>query len=123
MRPVGLGLRFSLAATAVALVIVAVGALVVAPVARIGVFAGGGAGLVLQVVVFWLFAVWFFPTRRLVAAGLGMGVRMAALLLMVLVASRTGLPLGPTLLTLVTVFVVTTMLEPILLQHETKRAS
>jgi hypothetical protein len=55
--------------------------------------------------------------------GLGMGARMAALLAVTLFASGAGLPLAPTLLTLVSVFVVTSLLEPVVFQLETKRAS
>lgn len=122
MKPAALGVRFTLAATLVALAVMAVAGLVVASAERAGVYVGGGVALLLQVVGFWVLAVWLFPTRRLMVIGVGMGMRMAALLLMVLLVSRTELSLAPTLLTLVTVFVLTTMLEPVLFQLETKRA-
>jgi hypothetical protein len=118
-----LGLRYSLGATLVTLAVAGIGSVLVAPAEVDGVVAGAGAGLLLQVVSFWVLAVWLFPTRRLMVVGLGMGLRMAVLLAAALAVPDTGLPLAPTLLTLVTVFVFTTLLEPIVFQLETKRAS
>jgi hypothetical protein len=114
---------YSAAATVAAVLVVAVAMLLVAPAEQAGVFAGAGLGLLLQVGLHWLLAVVFFPERRLLVVGLGMGARMAALLAVTLFASGAGLPLAPTLLTLVSLFVVTSLLEPVVFQLETKRAS
>jgi len=123
VRPVASGILFAAASTAVALVVVAVGSLVAEIPDRDSVRAGAGIGLAVQIVSFWALAVWLFPTRRLLVVGLGMGIRMAALLAMVFAAPRLGLVLAPALLTMVSVFVLTTLLEPVLFQLETKRAS
>jgi hypothetical protein len=122
VKPIRGALGYSAAATVAALLVVGVGSLFVDGTERVGVLAGGGLGLLLQVVTFWLLAVVFFPERRLLVVGLGMGMRMVVLLLVALFAPGAGLPLAPTLLTLVTVFVVTSLLEPVVAQLETKRA-
>jgi hypothetical protein len=115
--------RYALGATAVALLAVAIGRLVVEPAAWVGVVAGAGAALVLQLGVFFVFGLLLFPTRRLVVFGLGMVLRMFSILVLALLAPVLGLPLAPTLFTLVGVFVLTSLLEPILLLSEPQRAS
>jgi len=122
LRSVATGVWYTVAATAIALAVAVVASSLAGPAEREDVFAGTGAGLLLQVVSFWVLAVWLFPTKRLLMMGLGMLVRMAALLAAVLAAPRMGYELAPTLLTMVTVFVLTTLLEPVLFQLETKRA-
>jgi hypothetical protein len=123
VSPARVGAWFAIAAFVVALAVGAVAMLLVPGAERNAVVAGSGAGLLVQVVSFWVLAVWLFTERRLMVVGVGMGVRMAAVLAMVLVAPRLGLSLAPTLLTMVSVFVLTTLLEPVLFQLETKRAS
>ncbi|CAN5720243.1 hypothetical protein BH23GEM7_BH23GEM7_15790 [soil metagenome] len=110
------GIRYALGAVAVAALAVLLGIGMVGPGARDGVLVGGSVALALQVASFWLLAVLLFPERRLLAFGLGIALRfltvgIAALLLVPALA----LPPAPTLLTLVGVFLLTTLLEPVVL--------
>jgi hypothetical protein len=123
VRPVASGIWFAAASTAVALVVVAVGSLVADIPDRDSVRAGSGDRA-------------RGPDRFVLGScGLALpepsppggrardgdpdgraardGVRRAA----------PRAPLAPTLLTMVSVFVLTTLLEPVLFQLETKRAS
>jgi hypothetical protein len=123
MSAVASGVRYSVGAVVVAFLVVAVAGLFVDAAEWSGVVAGAGLGLLVQVLVFWLLGVLAFPTRRLVLVGVGMAVRMVALLLAAFFGPAFGLPLAPLLLTLVSVFVLTTLLEPVVFQLETKSAS
>lgn len=120
----GPGIRYALGALAMAALAVLLGIGMAGPDARDGVLVGGGVALALQVASFWLLAVLFFPGRRLLAFGLGIAARfltvgIAALLLI----PRLALPPAPTLLTLVAVFVLTTLLEPVVLHTAPARGS
>ena len=113
------GLRYTAAALAAAALVAVVG-LGLAPRHRDGVLAGAGIGVAVQVAVFWLFFVWLYPGRAWHGYGLGLLVRLAmfALAAFVLVPAA-GLPLAATLLSLVGVFWLTTMLEPLFLKTRT----
>jgi hypothetical protein len=117
------GIRYTVAATAVAVLIGAVAGLLADPTEWSAVVVGAGLALVVQVAVFWLLAAVFFPTRRMLLVGVGMAVRMLVLLLAALFAPQFGFTLAPVLLTLVSVFVLTTLLEPVVFQLEIKSAS
>lgn len=113
------GIRYTAAALAAAALVAAVG-LGLAPRYRDGVLAGAGIGAAVQVGVFWLFFVWLYPGRAWHGYGLGLLVRLAmfALAAFVLVPAA-GLPLAATLFSLVGVFWLTTMLEPLFLKTRT----
>ncbi len=113
------GLRYTAAALAAAALVAAVG-LALAPRFRDGVLAGAAIGAAVQVMVFWLFFVWLYPGRAWHGYGLGLLVRLAmfALAAFVLVPAA-GLPLAATLFSLVGVFWLTTMLEPLFLKTRT----
>ena len=113
------GIRYTAAALAAAALVAAVG-LGLAPRYRDGVLAGAGIGAGVQVAVFWLFFVWLYPGRGWHGYGLGLLVRLAvfALAAFVLVPAA-GLPLAATLFSLVGVFWLTTMMEPLFLKTRT----
>jgi hypothetical protein len=78
--------------------------------------------VVVQVAGFWLFSVWALPDRPVVAHGVSMLVRLVAVGLVALVwVPRSGAPAGPTLLSLVAVFFLTMLVEPIALLMGTPR--
>jgi hypothetical protein len=112
--------RYAAAALGAAVLVTLV-ALAVAPAAdRHGVFVGAGLALVVQVaLVVTLHAA--LPDRRLLAVGLAMLGRFAAfgvVALVVLLAPGAGLPAAATLLTLVAVFLVVSILEPVFFRPE-----
>lgn len=113
------GLVYTAAALAVAAVIALIG-LGMAPQYRQGVLAGAGIGAVVQVAVFWLFFVWLYPDRGWHGYGLGLLVRLAVFAVAAfVVVPQAGLPLAATLFSLVGVFWLTTMLEPVFLKTRT----
>lgn len=110
------GLGYTAASLAVAAVIVMIG-LTVAPQSRSGVLAGAGIAAVVQVSVFWLFFVWLYPGRGWHGYGLGLLVRLAVFSVAAfVVVPQAGLPLAATLFSLVGVFWLTTVLEPVFLK-------
>lgn len=113
----GRAILYALGAVVVTAMVMLVGITLAGPDAREGVLVGGAVALGLQLVIFWLLEVFLFPQRRLLVFGLGMGMRLLAFALAVLVLIPSlGLPLAPTLLTLVAVFVLTNLLEPVIHQ-------
>jgi hypothetical protein len=113
------GLVYTAAALAVAAVIALIG-LGMAPQYRQGVLAGAGMGAVVQVAVFWLFFVWLYPDRGWHGYGLGLLVRLAVFAVAAfVVVPQAGLPLAATLFSLVGVFWLTTLLEPVFLKTRT----
>ena len=113
------GLRY----TAIALVLaalVAAGGVLMAPAYRDGVLAGAGMGLVVQVAVFWAFFVWLYPDRAWSGYGLGLLVRLVVFgVAAFVVVPAAGLPFAATLFSLVIVFWLTTMMEPLFLKTRT----
>ena len=111
------GIRYTAAALAVAAVIVMVG-LSMAPQYRDGVLAGAAIAAGVQVAVFWLFFVWLYPDRGWHGYGLGLLVRLVVFgLAAFVVVPQAGLPLAATLFSLVGVFWLTTVLEPVFLKR------
>jgi hypothetical protein len=113
------GIRYTAAALAAAALVALVGTSM-APRFRDGILAGAGIGVAVQVAVFWIFMVWLLPGKGWTAYGLGLLVRLAifALAAFVLVP-LAGLPLAATLFSLVGVFWLTTMMEPVFLKTRT----
>jgi hypothetical protein len=113
------GLRY----TAIALVLAALVALAgmqMAPAYRDGVLAGAAMGLLVQVVVFWAFFVWLYPGRAWHGYGLGLLVRLVIFgIAAFVVIPAAGLPFAATLFSLVIVFWLTTMMEPLFLKTRT----
>lgn len=110
------GMIYTAAALAVAAVIALIG-LGLAPQYSDGVLAGAGMAAAVQVAVFWLFFVWLFPDRGWHGYGLGLLVRLAVFAVAAFVViPRAGLPFAATLFSLVGVFWLTTMLEPVFLK-------
>lgn len=113
------GIRYTAAALAVAAAIALVG-LGLAPQHRDGVLAGAGIAALVQVAVFWLFFVWLYPGRGWHGYGMGLLVRLAVFAVAAfVVVPRAGLPLAATLFSLVGVFWLTTVLEPVFLKTRT----
>jgi hypothetical protein len=113
------GIRYTVAALAAA-ALVAVAGVSMAPRFRDGVLAGAGIGVAVQVAVFWIFFVWLFPGRGWHGYGLGLLVRLAIFALAAfVVVPAAGLPLAATLFSLVGVFWLTTVMEPVFLKTRT----
>jgi hypothetical protein len=114
------GLRYTLAALAVAALVAGAGVAFVDAGHRDGVLTGAGMGAVVQIAAFWIFAVWLYPGRMWHGYGLGMLVRFAAFAAAAfLVVPTAGLPLAATLFSLVCVFWLTTLVEPVFLKTRT----
>lgn len=113
------GIGYTAAALSVAAVIVMIG-LSLAPQYSDGVLVGAGIAAVVQVAVFWLFFVWLYPDRGWHGYGLGLLVRLAVFSVAAfVVVPQAGLPLAATLFSLVGVFWLTTVLEPVFLKTRT----
>jgi hypothetical protein len=112
--------RYGAALLAVA-ALVALAAAAIAPAeGRHGAVAGAGIAFAVQVGLVVALG-WLLPGRRLLAAGLAMLGRFAtfaAVALVVILAPGAGLHPAATLLTLVAVFTVGALLEPVLLGSE-----
>ena len=118
------GIRFTLAATLVALLVGAIALLSTGAPAHAGVLAAVGLAWAVQVVSFWVFSVWVFAGRPWLAYGMGMLVRFALFAAVaLLVIPRAGFALAPTLFSLVAVFWLTTMLEPAFLKPRPARTA
>lgn len=117
------GRRFLLGSAGVAVLVLLLGAGIVWPTEVAAVTAGVGAAVVFQLLGYWLLGVVLFPTRPMLAYVLGMMGRLLMVGVAAIIAPRAGLPLAPVLLTLVSVFALTTLLEPLTFQLETKSAS
>jgi hypothetical protein len=111
--------RYTAAALAAA-AFVALAGVGMAPRFRDGILVGAGIAAVVQVAVFWLFFVRLYPGRGWHGYGLGLLVRLVVFgLAAFVVVPRAGLPLGATLFSLVGVFWLTTMMEPLFLKTRT----
>lgn len=121
MSEKGLVLSYAAGATLLALLVVGVGVVLAEPAALPALVAGAGFGLVLQLAVFAT-TLAVARRRRLLAFGIGAAARLIAVVVAAVVAMLIGLPLAPMLLTLVSVFVLTSMLEPALFHMEIKTA-
>lgn len=114
------GLSFTGIAAGVAGAVALLGAGMVAPPAREGVWAGVAVAFACQTIVFWLLFVGIFPDRRVLAHLMGVLGRLLVFALTALVwVPRSGLPPAPTLLSLVAVFFVTTIAESMFVQTKT----
>lgn len=112
-------MRYTLATAATAAVVGVLGGEVVAREASGAVWVGVGTAFAVQVALFWLLFVLLLPGQPLLAYVLGVTVRFVALgSLAFVVLPLTGLPLAPTLLSLVLVFFVSTLYEPLFLQTD-----
>lgn len=113
------GILYTAAAVAIAVAVALIG-LSLAPQYRDGVLAGAVIAAVVQVAVFWLFFVWLYPGRGWHGYGMGLLVRLAVFgLAAFVVVPQAGLPLAATLFSLVGVFWLTTVLEPVFLKTRT----
>ena len=114
------GLRYTLAALALAALVAGAGIAFLDAGYRDAVLAGAGIGVAVQVAAFWIFAVWLFPGRAWHGYGMGMLARLAAFgAAAFVVVPAAGLPLAATLFSLVGVFWLTTMVEPVFLKTRT----
>lgn len=113
-------LRYVIGAIVLAGLVVGAGLLLTGRASWAGVVLGGAFALVVQLAIFLALGVLLLPGRRLLVFALGMVARVMALAVLVLITVRFDVPPAPTLLTLVAVFLVTTVLEPVVFQLETK---
>jgi hypothetical protein len=109
-------------ASLVAAAAVGVGAYLARPGDLPGVVAGSAVALALQVLIFWIVGLVLYPGRPLVLFSVGAALRLATVFAVFKVAPTFGLPLAATLLTLVAVFLLTTLLEPMVFQLDPQRA-
>jgi hypothetical protein len=109
-------------ASLAAVAVLVIGAALVGSGDLSGVAAGSGVALVLQVLLFWIVGLMLFPGRPLVLFSVGALARLATIFAMFKLAPLMGLPLAATLLTLVAVFLLTTLLEPLVFQLDPQRA-
>lgn len=115
------GVLYTAVATVLALLVALVGSTVSDGAGRAAVWAGAGAGLVVQLLGFWLFFVVALPKHHALAYVLGMVVRFGFVGLVAFVGiPLLGLPAAPMLFSLVTVFFVTTLAEPVILQIDSR---
>jgi hypothetical protein len=112
--------RYTAVSLLIAAVIAGIGVVLGGGAYRSGVLAGAALGFITQVAVFWIFVVWLFPGRGWHAYGLGLLVRLAVFALAAFVlVPVAGLPLGATLFSLVGVFWISTLIEPLFLKTRT----
>ena len=106
-----------MAAALITLVVSACCAMMLEGAGRTGALSGALVAFAVQVLGFWLLFVWMLPGHQGLAYGLGvlgrMGLVMFAAFWAVPVA---GLPMEPTLLSLVAVLFLTTLSEPVVLR-------
>jgi hypothetical protein len=120
----GQALRYTGAVALITAVVIAVMALIAGPGGMRAVLAGAGLAGLVQVASFWVFMVWLYPGRAWLGYGLGFLVRLALFALVAfVVAPQAALPLGPTLFSLVAVFWLSTMLEPVFLKPRSPRTA
>ena len=108
---------YTVAAVLIAVAVGLAGSGLVGDAGRAGIRAGVAIGLAVQVAGFWLFSVWAFPDRPVLAHGVGMLMRLLAVGLVALVwVPRSAAPAGPTLFSLVAVLFLTMLVEPMALK-------
>ncbi len=108
--------KFGLWALGLGLLVGLIGTGIAGPEGRLAVWLGVGVALVVQLVLFVALFVLAFAERPLVAHGLGILGRLLALVALALYwLPWTGIPAAPVLFSLVAVFFVTTLLEPLFL--------
>lgn len=112
------GAWYTAAAAVAAVVVGMIGrAVTTGEPARSGVQAGVAIGVAVQVAGFWLLSVWALPTRPVLAHGAGMLTRLVVVGGVALLwLPRSDLPAAPTLLSLVGVFFLTMLVEPVALK-------
>lgn len=111
------GIWYTTAATLITLVVSVCCAVMLEGAGRAGALSGAVVAFAVQVLGFWLLFVWMFPGHQGLAYGLGVLGRMVLVMFAALWAVPVvGLPLAPTLLSLVAVLFLTTLSEPIVLR-------
>jgi hypothetical protein len=116
--------RFTGVCVVAAVLVVLIGSAFVTPAQRDAVRIGAGIGALVQVLGFWIFAVWLFPGRLWEGYGLGLLARFAVFAAVALwMVPALGLPLGVTLFAMVGVFWLTTMAEPLFMKARTPNST
>jgi hypothetical protein len=109
-------LKFLLVSGGLTLVVGAIGGLIATPANRAAVWLGSGIGFVVQLVMFGVLFGVAFRSHPLLAHGLGMIGRFLAIAAVAFLwVPWAGVPAAPLLFSLVTVFFLTTLVEPLLL--------
>ena len=112
----GKALKFVLMAVGSTLMVGLTGTVIAAPAAAPAVWLGAGLALVIQSMLVLILFVLVFAGQPLLAHGLGMIARFVAFGLVAMIeVPMLGVPAAPFLFSLVAVFFVTTLLEPVLL--------
>lgn len=109
----GRGFGYTAAVAVVGLTVGLAGAVMAASdEARFAVMVGSAVGVLVQVVIFWGLFVLLLPNKALLAHGLGILVRFAAVFAVAIMgASVSTMPLAPILFSLVTCLFISTLLE------------
>lgn len=106
--------KFALSATGTAVLVGLAGAALTGPQGRVAVAAGVAVALFVQLGLFRLLFVALFADRPLLAHGMGMLFRLVAVAIAALIwVPWASLPAAPFLFSMVAVFFVTTLLEPL----------
>jgi hypothetical protein len=109
-------LKFAVAAAGFALLVGVVGSAIAGPEHRGAVWSGAAVALVIQLVLCLLLFRWVFAGRPLLAHGVGMLGRLTAVGLLALFwVPWAGVPAAPLLFSVLAVFFLTTLLEPLFL--------
>lgn len=110
-------LGYSLGSALAAVVVGLAGVSIVGLGGAAAVALGAGIGLLVQVLLFWVLFVWAFPTRLMLAYGLGVAGRFVVVGWVALVwAPRSGMSAATILFSLVAVLFLSTLLEPVFLK-------
>ncbi|MEX2582080.1 MAG: hypothetical protein WD766_02330 [Gemmatimonadota bacterium] len=113
------GVRYTAGTVLVAIAVVIGGVFLAGGDAMRGVLWGTAVAVMLQVAIFWTLFVWALPTQRGLAYGIGVLVRFMAVALMAFGGvSAMGLPLAPTLFSMVGCLFGSTLLEALFIQRQ-----
>ena len=108
---------YTVAAALAGALVLAVGGAMAGEAGWAAVRTGVVIGVAVQVAGFWLLSVWALRDKPILAHGLGTLARMVAVGCVALIwLPRSGLPAAPTLLSLVGVFFLTMLFEPMALK-------
>ncbi|MEX0912305.1 MAG: hypothetical protein WD737_13235 [Gemmatimonadota bacterium] len=109
-------LKFAVLAAGFSVLVGVMGGLIAAPEDRAAIWTGIAMAYGVQLVLFVTLFVWRFASQPMLAHGLSMVARLAVLGTVALIGVPwADLPAAPFLFSLVAVFFVTTLLEPLFL--------
>lgn len=112
------GVRYTMGAAAVGLLVAVAGTMLVRGEAVPGVWVGAGAAVVVQAFIYWTLFVRAFPDRKVVAHAVGVAIRFVAVAVVALWGvTGLGLAAAPTLFSMVACLFGSTLLEAYFVQR------